>query len=283
MNKKNVLPRMDFFPFAGLILGALLAFLLIQPLTLLPSDGSIPVFACVLYGLLMAAGWKTGRQWKTQEDKHDEKETVETEKTVPKILDTSVLIDGRIYDICKAGFLEGELIVSSFVLGELRHIADSADSLRRARGRRGLDVIARMQEELNCIIRVVDTDYPDVEEVDVKLLRLAKDLSGAVLTNDFNLNKVAGVSGVRVMNINELSGALRPMMLPGEEMTVQILKDGKEPGQGIAYLEDGTMVVVENGRRFVGQSTEVVVSTVLQTSAGRMIFSRVKTEESQAV
>ena len=199
------------------------------------------------------------------------------------MLDTSVIIDGRVFDICKAGFLEGEIVIPAFVLVELRHIADSADALRRNRGRRGLDVLGRMQEELNLPVRIEEKDYEDAQEVDVKLLRLAKDLGGAVLTNDYNLNKVAGVTGVPVLNINELAGALRPVVLPGEEMTVHIVREGKEPCQGVAYLDDGTMVVVENGRRRVGDTLDVEVTTVLQTSAGRMIFTRVKTAEPRAI
>ena len=205
--------------------------------------------------------------------------TISANQAIPKVLDTSVIIDGRIFDICKAGFLEGEMIIPSFVLDELRHIADSADPLRRNRGRRGLDVLGKMQEELRCPVRIEEKNYEDAEEVDVKLLRLARDISGAVLTNDYNLNKVAGVTGVQVLNINELAGALRPVVLPGEEMTVHIVREGKEPGQGIAYLDDGTMVVVENGRRRLGETMEVVVTTVLQTSAGRMIFGRLKMGE----
>ena len=184
--------------------------------------------------------------------------------------------------MCKAGCREGPLVAPAFVLDELRHIAYSADSLRRNRGRRGLDVLARLQEEAESRVRIVEKDYPDAEEVDVKLLRLARDLGGAVLTNDYNLNKVAGVTGVRVLNINELAGALRPAVLPGEEMTVQVIREGKEPGQGVAYLEDGTMVVVENGRRRMGEKLEIEVTTVLQTSAGRMIFGRAKEKENRA-
>jgi uncharacterized protein YacL len=163
----------------------------------------------------------------------------------------------------------------------LRHIADSADSLRRNRGRRGLDILQKIREELDCPVRVDDWDE-DGAEVDVKLLRLAKRLNGAVMTNDYNLNKVAGVAKVPVLNINELAGALRPVVLPGEEMAVRIVREGKEPGQGVAYLDDGTMVVVENGRR-VGETLDVEVTTVLQTSAGRMIFTRIKAVESRAI
>lgn len=196
-----------------------------------------------------------------------------------KVLDTSVIIDGRIFDIVKTGFLEGDLVIPQFVLAELRHIADSGDSLRRARGRRGLDVLAKLQTELRRNVIVDDTDYPDVSEVDVKLLRLCRDRGGVVVTNDYNLNKVAGVSGISVLNINDLANAVKPMLMAGEELAVQIVREGKEPGQGVGYLDDGTMIVVENGRRYVGESVLTVVTTVLQTSAGRMIFTRLKAAE----
>lgn len=272
-----------FYALCGVFAGALLAALLMQPLRLLPVGWYSWVAALLIYGGLMIAGWRIGNlHERAITIRHAEKMPVPGD-AAPKILDTSVIIDGRIFDICKAGFLEGELVIPAFVLGELRHIADSADSLRRNRGRRGLDVLGKIQEELKCDVRIEERDYFDVEEVDVKLLRLARDLDGAVLTNDYNLNKVAGVTGVRVLNINELAGALRPIVLPGEEMTVHIVREGKEPGQGVAYLDDGTMVVVENGRRQVGETQEVVVTTVLQTSAGRMIFARTKSSESRAV
>ena len=189
-----------------------------------------------------------------------------------KYLDTSVIIDGRILDIVKTGFLEGEIVVPQFVLAELRHIADSADSLRRARGRRGLDVLQKLQKEASVIVD--ETDYADVSEVDVKLLRLCRDQGGTVVTNDYNLNKVAGVTGIRVLNINDLSNAVKPMLMAGEELSVQVVREGKEPGQGVAYLDDGTMIVIENGRRHIGQTIPVTVTTVLQTSAGRMIFTK---------
>ncbi|HPS81694.1 MAG TPA: TRAM domain-containing protein [Candidatus Limiplasma sp.] len=199
-----------------------------------------------------------------------------------KYLDTSVIIDGRVFDIAKAGFLEGDIVIPQFVLAELRHIADSGDSLRRARGRRGLDVLGKLQTELKRNVVVDDTDYPDIAEVDVKLLRLCRDHGGVVVTNDYNLNKVAGVSGISVLNINDLANAVKPMLMAGEEMTVQIVREGKEPGQGVAYLDDGTMIVVDNGRRFVGENVSVTVTTVLQTSAGRMIFTRLKSAEDGA-
>ena len=195
---------------------------------------------------------------------------------LPKVLDTSVIIDGRIFDICKTGFVEGPLRVPQFVLAELQHIADSSDVLRRNRGRRGLDVLQRMQKELDVELLIDETDFEDVDEVDVKILKLAQQIGGVVMTNDYNLNKVASVSGVKVLNLNELANAIKPAVLHGEEMMVQIVREGKEPGQGVGYLEDGTMIVVDNGRRYVGETVEVVVTTVLQTLAGRMIFTRLK-------
>lgn len=196
--------------------------------------------------------------------------------TVSKILDTSVIIDGRILDVCKTGFVEGPMVIPQFVLAELQHIADSSDPLRRNRGRRGLDILAAMQNELEITVQITDADFEDVAEVDVKLLKLAQQIGGVVVTNDFNLNKVASVTGVKVLNLNDLAGALRPVLLPGEEMTVHILREGKEHAQGVGYLDDGTMIVVDNGKRYIGQTIDVVVTTVLQTSAGRMIFTKVK-------
>ncbi len=213
------------------------------------------------------------------EDAADDASETAGARNPPKLLDTSVIIDGRIFDIAKTGFLEGNIVIPQFVLAELRHIADSGDGLRRARGRRGLDVLAKLQTELKGNVVLNDTDYPDVTEVDVKLLRLCRDLGGVVVTNDYNLNKVAGVSGIRVLNINDLANAVKPMLTAGEELTVQIVREGKEPGQGVAYLDDGTMIVVDNGRRFVGENVTAVVTTVLQTSAGRMIFTKLKAEE----
>ncbi|NLV57811.1 MAG: TRAM domain-containing protein [Clostridiales bacterium] len=199
-----------------------------------------------------------------------------------KFLDTSVIIDGRILDIVKTGFLEGEIVIPQFVLVELRHIADSGDSLRRARGRRGLDVLSKLQKELKNTVLVDETDFEDVAEVDVKLLRLCREKGGAVVTNDYNLNKVASVTGIKVLNINDLANAVKPMLMAGEELTVQIMREGKEPGQGVAYLDDGTMIVVDNGRRYVGESVTVAVTTVLQTSAGRMIFTKLKNADEKA-
>lgn len=190
------------------------------------------------------------------------------------ILDTSVIIDGRVADIARTGFLDGTLVVPEFVLRELQHVADSPDMLRRNRGRRGLDILKQLQKEAWVRIEVTDHDFDDVQDVDTKLVRLAKLLGGKVMTNDYNLNKVAELHGVPVLNINELANALKPAVLPGEEMNVSVIRDGKEQGQGIAYLDDGTMIVVESGRRYIGTDVDVTVTSVLQTAAGRMIFAR---------
>jgi uncharacterized protein YacL len=193
-----------------------------------------------------------------------------------KILDTSVIIDGRIADVCESGFLEGVFILPQFILQELQHVADSADTIKRARGRRGLDILHKVQKMSNITVRIVDEDFPKIKEVDSKLVALAKLLNAKVITNDFNLNKVAELQGVSVLNINELANALKPVVLPGELIKVFILKEGKEHNQGVAYLDDGTMVVIENARRLIGKNADVTVTSVLQTTAGRMIFSKLK-------
>jgi uncharacterized protein YacL len=198
-----------------------------------------------------------------------------------KILDTSVIIDGRIADICETGFVEGTLLVPQFVLRELQQVADSSDPLKRNRGRRGLDILQKIQKRVDAHVEISDMDFPDIREVDAKLVALAKAVNAKVVTNDFNLNKVAALHGIGVLNINELTNALKPVVLPGEEMQVYVLKEGKEYNQGIAYLDDGTMVVVDSGRRYIGQTVDVRVTTVLPTTAGRMIFSRLK-EEAEA-
>ncbi|MCS7463547.1 PIN/TRAM domain-containing protein [Paenibacillus doosanensis] len=193
-----------------------------------------------------------------------------------KILDTSVIIDGRIADICKTGFIEGTLVIPEFVLEELQHIADSSDLLKRNRGRRGLDILNKIQKELEVKVLIYEGDFEEISEVDSKLVKLAKVLQGKVITNDFNLNKVCELQGVSVLNINDLANAVKPVVLPGEEILVQVIKDGKEHGQGVAYLDDGTMIVVEGGRDFIGMTLDVLVTSVLQTSAGRMIFAKPK-------
>jgi uncharacterized protein YacL len=191
-----------------------------------------------------------------------------------KILDTSVIIDGRVADIAEAGFMGGVILIPQFVLRELQQIADSSDSAKRNRGRRGLDILQRIQKNSNLDVQINETDFPNVREVDLKLIELGKQLNAPIVTNDFNLNKVAHLRGVEVLNINELANALKPVVLPGEIMKVFILKEGKEYNQGVAYLDDGTMVVVDNARRLIGKNVDMVVTSVLQTTAGKMIFGR---------
>ena len=210
------------------------------------------------------SGSGTGKGGKTKSD------------ATPKILDTSVIIDGRIADIMKTGFIEGQIVIPEFVLVELRHIADSSDALKRNRGRRGLDILNKIQNEYGVEIynSTGEKSLDEIPEVDVKLLKLAQIMTGKVVTNDFNLNKVAGIKGVDVLNINELANTLKPVVLPGEEMILSLVKEGKENNQAVAYLDDGTMIVVEDGKRFIGQTIKVIVTSVLQTSAGRMIFAK---------
>jgi len=195
-----------------------------------------------------------------------------------KILDTSVIIDGRIADIQETGFLEGTLIIPRFVLKELQQIADSSDTLKRNRGRRGLDILNRLQKKAGVKVEIQDRDFPELREVDAKLVKLGEQLKAKVVTNDYNLNKVAELQGVEVLNVNDLANAVKPVVLPGELMNVRVLKEGKEYGQGVGYLDDGTMVVVDNGRSRIGQAVDVLVTSVLQTTAGRMIFTRLKEE-----
>ena len=223
-------------------------------------------FAGISLGLTRASNWESlVKAVHKQQIQHGS----------PKVIDTSVIIDGRIADICESGFLDGTLIVPRFVLRELQNIADSADVLRRAKGRRGLDILKAMQQKPDKVyVMVVEDDYPDVREVDGKLLRLSRDYSAKIITNDYNLNKVAQIDGVSVLNINDLANALKPAVLPDEHMEVKIIKEGKEAFQGVGYLDDGTMVVVDGGKEYVGRSVSVVVTSVLQTAAGRMIFTK---------
>lgn len=191
-----------------------------------------------------------------------------------KLLDTSVIIDGRIADICGTGFLDGKLLIPVFVLEELQHIADSADALKRVRGRRGLDILQKIRTESGLQVEIINQDFEDITEVDSKLIRLGQQLGGKIVTNDYNLNKVSELQGVPVLNINDLSNAVKPVVIPGENMHVTVVKEGKEQGQGIAYLDDGTMIVIENGRYYLNKAIEVEVTSALQTSAGRMIFAK---------
>lgn len=265
----------------GLIIGLVIAFLISSAISLIPIP-FISLLSLVIYVFLGYLGVSlaiknAGDITKFQEFFKRSGKNVQNKEVSgakPKILDTSVIIDGRIADICKTGFVEGTLIIPNFVLEELRHIADSSDGLKRNRGRRGLDILNIIQKELKLDIRIVDTDFEDVSEVDMKLLKLAQKMNGMVVTNDFNLNKVAELQGVIVLNINELANAVKPVVLPGEEMTVHVVKDGKENNQGVAYLDDGTMIVVEGGRRHMNETIDVLVTSVLQTAAGRMIFAK---------
>jgi len=200
---------------------------------------------------------------------------IESDEDV-KILDTSTIIDGRIADICETGFIEGTFVIPQFVLYEIQHIADHSDTVKRTRGRRGLDVLHRLQKQTFVKVKIVDYDFPKLKEVDTKLIALAKKLAGKILTNDYNLNKVAELQGIEVLNMNQLAASLRPAMLPGEQMNVKVLKEGKEHGQGIGYLDDGTMVVVDDAKKLLGKSVDVVVTSVLQTTSGRMIFAKLK-------
>ena len=272
----------------GLIVGLVIAALIGTAVGQINIVGPyLAILAALLFGYvgLMVGYRKSLDIWQIfSRDKAEKKERITAHhknKAVipPKILDTSVIIDGRIADICQTGFIEGNLVVPHFVLEELRHIADSSDYLRRNRGRGGLDVLNRMQQELAEHVIISDTDYPQIAEVDSKLLKLAQDLKGVVVTNDFNLNKVAQLQGVKVLNINELSNAVKPVLLPGEEMIAQVIKEGKESDQGVAYLDDGTMIVIESGRRYIGQHIPVVVTSILQTAAGRMVFAKPKSDK----
>lgn len=218
---------------------------------------------------------------KKEKPTQDESEFAYNEKEkknrrVPKILDTSAIIDGRILEIMRTGFLEGPIVIPEFVLGELRHIADSSDSLKRTKGRRGLDVLNKIQEEYGVEIYNTDSEkaIKEIPEVDVKLLKLAEIKKGKVVTNDYNLNKVAAIKEITVLNVNELANAMKPIVIPGETMVVELIKQGKDQSQAIGYLDDGTMIVVENGRKLIGTTVEIVVTSMLQTAAGRMIFGR---------
>ncbi|MFD2114993.1 PIN/TRAM domain-containing protein [Paenibacillus yanchengensis] len=268
----------------GLLSGLLLSVMLYPSVADLGGLGQlVPAFLSLVFGYVglrigllkqeelsatvhMLFERKAGAEVAVEESRYEEH----------KILDTSVIIDGRIADICKTGFIEGILVIPQFVLEELQHIADSSDLLKRNRGRRGLDILNKIQKELEIKVLIYEGDYEEIGEVDSKLVKLAKALHGKVVTNDYNLNKVCELQGVSVLNINDLANAVKPVVLPGEEIVVQVIKDGKEFGQGVAYLDDGTMIVVEGGREYIGLTMEVLVTSVLQTSAGRMIFAKPK-------
>jgi len=271
-----------FGSFIGLLLGVILANLIsnaFSPLLLNEQETFLP-FLGLLYGVCgytgLRIGLKKGEEFHLPGWKTAAKDS--PGNGITKILDTSVIIDGRIADIAETGFMEGPLLIPQFVLSELQHIADSHDPIKRTRGKRGLEILHHIQKQVDVDVRIVDTDYPSVKEVDTKLIELAKEVNGKIVTNDSNLNKVAGLQGVEVLNINALANSLKPVVLPGEEINAKIVKEGKEMGQGVAYLDDGTMIVVDNGKRQIGRNIDVVVTSVLQTPAGRMIFARMKEE-----
>lgn len=265
----------------GLIIGIVFYYLILLPLRAVVPDEAQTILhfsigAIFGYGGLII-GYQRGknlsinsimRLFKGKESEED-----------LKILDTSVIIDGRIADIIDIGFIGGTFIIPQFILQELQHIADSPDPIRRSKGRRGLDVLHRIQKLPSIKVKIVEEDFPKIKEVDSKLVALARVLNGKIMTNDFNLNKVAQLQGVAVLNINELASVLKPVVLPGEALGLFIIKEGKEYNQGVAYLDDGTMVVIENARKFIGKSVDVVVTSVLQTTAGRMIFAKPKEED----
>ncbi|UZW66874.1 PIN/TRAM domain-containing protein [Priestia flexa] len=273
----------------GLILGLIVAYLVgtfLGKIQLQVVSTVLPIFLSILLGYL---GFQVGFKKRDElvnvfsiptrigkkKGSEEEQENNQSLQSL-KILDTSVIIDGRIADICQTGFLDGTIVIPRFVLEELQHIADSSDVLKRNRGRRGLDILNRIQKELSIKVEIYEGDFEDIQEVDSKLVKLAKVTSGLVVTNDFNLNKVCELQNVGVLNINDLANAVKPIVLPGEEMNVLVIKDGKEHNQGIAYLDDGTMIVVEEVRNYIGKQIDVLVTSVLQTSAGRMIFAKPK-------
>lgn len=280
----------------GLIFGLLIAYLISQPLYRINIPYVGVIVSMVLYLLFGYLGITIPNR-KIEDittslgnlsgsiinSRKSSKEKTKASASCPKILDTSVIIDGRVADIVKTGFIEGPLVIPVFVLEELQHIADSSDGLKRNRGRRGLDILNRIQNELDTEIIIHEMKFEDVSEVDSKLLKLTQLLNGKIITNDYNLNKVAEVQRIQVLNINELANAVKPVVLPGEEMVIQVVRDGKESGQGLAYLDDGTMIVVESGRKYIGETIDVIVTSVLQTSAGRMIFAKPKALYENAV
>ncbi|MCJ8009755.1 PIN/TRAM domain-containing protein [Lederbergia wuyishanensis] len=273
----------------GLISGLIVAFLAglaINQMEIPIINTYVPILLTLLLGYLgFQVGFKKRDELTSlfsinRSGKKRGVDGVETEKETAskrlKILDTSVIIDGRVADICQTGFLDGVIVIPQFVLEELQHIADSSDALKRNRGRRGLDILNRIQKEIDIQVEMYEIDFDDIQEVDSKLIKLAKLTDGVVVTNDYNLNKVCEFQNVQVLNINDLANAVKPVVLPGEELNVQVIKDGKEYNQGVAYLDDGTMIVVEEGRNYIGKRIDVVVTSVLQTSAGRMIFAKPK-------
>lgn len=273
---RKVSLRVIFGGVVGMIVGLLIAYLLAYGLNFVSIENQqvVPWIYVLLAGIMAYLGLLIGSKkieeftfFSFGQNKYSSDH---------RVLDTSVIIDGRIADIADAGFMHGNLIVPRFVLDELQYIADSADSMKRSRGRRGLDILNRMQRSAGINIEIMDQDFPKLKGVDAKLVALAKKMNAKIITNDFNLNKVAELQGLKILNVNELANALKPVVLPGETMSVKIVKEGKEPGQGVAYLDDGTMIVVDHAQKHQGAHVEVIVTSVLQTTAGRMIFSELK-------
>ncbi len=267
---------------SGLFLGVLVGVLSTFPLSLLDGVGDFLTLGVFFFSGFL--GVKIGVRRAPDLIKLLPRSTMSKKKAdnhliAPKVLDTSAIIDGRIYDVCLSNFLEGQLVVPTFVIEELQHIADSSDNIRRNKGRRGLDLLSKMQKHSNIKIDIIETNIPEEKDVDSKLLRLCKQINACIITNDYNLNKVAELQGIKVLNINELTNAVKVIVYPGETMHIAIIKEGKEAGQGIGYLEDGTMVVVEDAYHEIGNDLEVMVTSVFQTAAGRMIFTRKAREE----
>jgi len=277
---------MILFGSLGLVFGLILAFLISLPIDSIRLQYVSSIIQIVVTILLGYLGFQVGIKKReellslfTLSSKAKKKAAEEQDASfdIPvKILDTSVIIDGRIADICQTGFIEGTIVIPQFVLAELQYIADSSDTLKRNRGRRGLDILNRIQKELAMKVEIYEGDFEDVPEVDAKLVKLTKLKNGILVTNDFNLNKVSELQKIKVWNINDLANAIKPVVLPGEVLTAFVVKEGKEKLQGVAYLDDGTMIVVEDGKESIGKRVETVVTSVLQTSAGRMIFAKVK-------
>ncbi len=266
----------------GLVLGVLVGLLSSYPFSMIRGAGTYLTIVCFL--LCSCLGIYIGSRRATDVWQLLPHHSVGDHKKIEeqggyKVLDTSAIIDGRIYDVCQSKFLDGTLLVSGFVIEELQHIADSSDNLRRSKGRRGLELLSKMQKDPSTRFQIIEDTVPEEKEVDMKLVRLCKNINASIITNDYNLNKVAELQGIRVLNINELTNAVKVVVYPGETMYINILKEGKEPGQGVGYLEDGTMVVVEDAHDELGNNLEVMVTSVFQTAAGRMIFSRKVKEE----
>lgn len=278
---RKVSLRIIFGGVVGMIVGLLIAYLLAYGLNFVSVEKQqiVPWIYVLLTGIMAYLGLLIGS--KKIEEFSFRGLGQSRDSSDHRVLDTSVIIDGRIADISDTGFLHGNLIVPRFVLDELQHIADSPDSMKRSRGRRGLDVLNRMQRGAGINIEIMDQDFPKLKGVDAKLVALAKKMNAKIVTNDFNLNKVAELQGIKILNVNELANALKPVVLPGETMSVKIIKEGKEPGQGVAYLDDGTMIIVDHAQKHQGANVEVLVTSVLQTTAGRMIFSELKNVTSE--